>query len=452
MTNLGEVATHSALPSPSPYNIDAIALVVNEQVWYQNQKGVWTAIGQNLVDMTDDGSTLRQIAGSPLPMATVQIVEIYVDGFGSPVDENYLCTQPVIKAPGSYVTDSYDNFNYYYDDVGSIKVLNQSAKQKFFSFPLYMLFYHGLYNTLPDPTGFYYPFSSPFQIDPNNNIIGPWDLSLIGTRSLFTHFFGVWNAILKTLVKYTVTLYPKLSDTGSFDLYSIKSLLQQRMIPYSATYYEPFDGQVSLDVYKIKDTTPNITTSLVLVAGLARDIDGFYQFSIAGSTVANGSGSYSLEIGDSGSTAIMLTSISGPATGSLVLPGSTFLPGFSQIVRAAQYGQIVYLYLRDATHKTISNRVNLTMPAINTAGSISLVLSSSGGSLIMSGITMSGTSGVYRLEIRDTSDILLNIFDWSGSTPTSVLLSILMLTPGTTYHFTLYDTSLIISNVVVLTV
>jgi hypothetical protein len=124
----------------------------------------------------------------------------------------------------------------------------------------------------------------------------------------------------------------------------------------------------------------------------------------------------------------------------------------TSIFRAADYGTTVSAYLSDDTNKVKSNLVRITLPNPNTSGSIVLTLASSGGNLILTGTTMTGTSGHYRLEVRNASNVIISLYSWVGTMPSSISLIVLMLTAGTTYHFTLYDSSLIISNDVTLTV
>lgn len=253
-----EVANFAALPAPTLYNKDQIALVVNEQTFYKQLSGVWTLFGQNLVDHIEDNSDDRIINAS-VPVVFrppssgggwVEITATLPWGLED-VHANDYCL-PAIKAPGSYRTDTYLNYLFFYEN-GDHIVLNDIGRDKFNSFPLMMLFYHGQMGVhgLPDSTAI--PYSSPYQIDPDRNIIGPWDLSLEGSRSIYTKFLALWGSVIKRLVKYTVVIYPDLADRMATDMYSPKSLLQQRMLPYKATYYEPFTGEVSFDLYKVKD-------------------------------------------------------------------------------------------------------------------------------------------------------------------------------------------------------
>ena len=253
-----EVADFAALPAPTLLNKDQIALVVNEQAFYKQLSGVWKLYGQNLVDHIEENSNDRVINAS-VPVlyrslttggGWVQVTATLPWGLLDSHSTNYCL--PAIKAAGSYRTDTYLNYKFYYQN-GNSTVLNDIGKDKFNSFPLMMLFYHGMMGVTGMPGETDIPFSSPYQIDPDMNIIGPWDLSLVGSRSLYAHFFTEWSAIIKRLVKYTVVIYPDMADSMATDMYSPKSLLQQRMLPYKATYYEPFNGEVSFDMYKVKD-------------------------------------------------------------------------------------------------------------------------------------------------------------------------------------------------------
>ncbi|MBS1684767.1 MAG: hypothetical protein JSS76_08435 [Bacteroidetes bacterium] len=440
-----EVNTFSSLPAPSPYNIDLIALVRDEQQFYQNSKGVWTSYGMNLVNHTEEGGKDRTINGSTIPIATWVAYESEVLG-GTVTPNSIQVRTPVIRAKGSYFTDTYDNFTYHVDALA--QALDDDGKQKFNSFPLMMLFYHGLHALTISAPLTRVPYASPFQIDPNGGFLGPWDLTLEGSRSLFHHFFDEWNKTIKGIVKYTVELYPSMNDTGTTDLHTPKALLNNRMLPYKITYTEPYDGTVTMECYKVKDTNPKIVTELVLSALQLLDIQGFPIIDMTGSTASHGSGSYILVVANNDAGTSYLVNISETTDGQL----STLL----RTVKASEIGCNLSIYLMDPTNRVNSNVVSIQMPAVG-SGSFHLALAPAAGSLDFTGTTVSGCSGEYRLEIRNTSDVVVNLWHFyatgSGSITYAPSYATLGLTAGQTYHFTVIDTpALTVSNSVAVTV